>query len=105
MGSNAHDLLREVLKVLESGADFQLGPKGRHRDLPKRIKDELNPPDPPPLPRGWGPIVGRRSHYFRQGEERSLCGRIGFYFGGRDDGLHDSPDNCAECRRRRLRTP
>lgn len=31
-------LLQEILTVLESGADFQLGPEGRHRDLPTRMR-------------------------------------------------------------------
>ena len=31
--ATSNGLLREVLLVLEAGSDFQLGPKGRHRDL------------------------------------------------------------------------
>jgi hypothetical protein len=34
-------VLREILAVLEAGGDFQLGPKGKHRDLIQRIKKLL----------------------------------------------------------------
>lgn len=36
-------LLREILAVLESGADFQLGPKGKHRNLLDRIRKVVPP--------------------------------------------------------------
>ncbi len=39
---DARILLKEVLAKLESGADFQLGPQGRDRDLPVRIRAALN---------------------------------------------------------------
>lgn len=37
-------LLREVLVVLDAGASFQCGPKGKHHDLPRRIRDVLDAP-------------------------------------------------------------
>ena len=57
------------------------------------------------LEQGWGypPPGGRRSHYFSEGATESLCRRHGFYRGPREDNNHDSPDNCAECKRRRAK--
>jgi len=54
---------------------------------------------------GWGypPPRARKSHYFQVGDSESLCGKHGLYFGPREDYNHDSPDNCAECQRRRLK--
>lgn len=48
---------------------------------------------------GWGwPGNSRKAHYFESGELISLC--RGWMFGGsREDNNHDSPDNCASCKR------
>lgn len=49
---------------------------------------------------GWGKSpVSRKWHYFDTGGF-SLCGKIGFYFGPKEQGKDNSPNNCAECRRR-----
>lgn len=51
----------------------------------------------------WWPLNSRKAHYMVEG--RSLCGRW-MCFGTPselDDDKHDSPDNCAECRRRRVK--
>lgn len=59
---------------------------------------------PADLPAGWGmPQCSRKAHYFRAGDTMSLCNGVGFYRGPRDDTQHDSPDNCAQCRKRRAR--
>ncbi len=47
---------------------------------------------------GWSD-TGRKWHYFDEGG-RSLCGKWGFNRMPRQQGTNDSPDNCAECRRR-----
>lgn len=54
---------------------------------------------------GWGfPAQSRKAHYFviKAGDSvgMSLCGRWGFYGGATEQGKDDSPDNCAECKRR-----
>ena len=55
------------------------------------------------LSRGWRfPLNSRKAHYFLDGESISLC-RKWMYTGESEDTNHDSPDNCAECRRRRAR--
>lgn len=41
MSTQAHKLLREVLDVMERGADFQCGIKGKHRPLMEAIRAEL----------------------------------------------------------------
>ena len=47
---------------------------------------------------GWGfPLLSRKAHYFMRG--RSLCGKWGF-FGEVEPGNDDSPDNCAECKKK-----
>lgn len=55
------------------------------------------------LEEGWGaPGCSRKFHYFTKGG-RSLCGKIGFYFGvlDPDEGKETRlPDDCAECFRR-----
>lgn len=63
-------------------------------------EDNLNKRKP-----GWGkPACSRKWHYF-QGDNatRSLCGRVGFYFGSTETGSDDSAENCAECKKRKLR--
>ena len=50
---------------------------------------------------GWAfPNGSRKAHYFV--ETRSLCGKWGFYMGLTEDSNYESPDNCAECKRRRI---
>lgn len=52
---------------------------------------------------GWGfPGCTRKAHYFAKGEVISLCGKV-MYTGAREDFGHASPDNCCECKRRRLK--
>jgi len=58
VSEEARVLLLQVLATLERGGDFQLGPKGRDRDLPARIRAALNMrrgqdgPDAPPSEEG-----------------------------------------------------
>ncbi len=50
---------------------------------------------------GWGKSPASRVwHYFPAGESFSLCHKIGFYFGERDDTADDHSQNCATCRRK-----
>ena len=52
---------------------------------------------------GWGlPQCSRKWHYFTS-DGLSLCCKVGFYRGPREQGNDDSPDNCAECRKRKKR--
>jgi hypothetical protein len=52
---------------------------------------------------GWAlPGFSRKWHYFRK-DGPSLCGKVGFYFGAREQGNDDSKDNCAECRKRKAK--
>jgi hypothetical protein len=52
---------------------------------------------------GWGfPLNSRKAHFFTAGEIISVCGRM-MYSGERQDDNHNSPDNCAECRRRQAK--
>ena len=49
--------------------------------------------------KGWGfPLNSRKAHYFNN-DARSLCGKW-MYFGTLEDSNHNSPDNCAKCRRK-----
>ena len=52
---------------------------------------------------GWGVIRpgDRKAHYYR--ETTSLCRRVGFYQGPLDENDKPSPDDCAACRKERLR--
>lgn len=52
------------------------------------------------LTEGWKWIIeSRKWHYFRNG--RSLCGRWATLSNaGFETGNDDSPDNCAECKRK-----
>lgn len=54
---------------------------------------------------GWGfPLNSRKAHYFV--DTFSLCRKMGFYRGDLEQGNNNSPDNCAECRKRlAARTP
>lgn len=53
---------------------------------------------------GWGKSpASPKWHYFPEGESFSLCRRIGFYFGPTEEGNDDSSDNCAACKRKRLK--
>lgn len=52
-----------------------------------------------PLDEGWSPTNGPKWHYFAP-DGRSLCGKWGFNQMAREQGGDDSPDNCAECRKR-----
>jgi hypothetical protein len=48
---------------------------------------------------GWGaPACSRKWHYFRA-DGMSLCRKIGFYMGPREQGKDDHPDNCAACKK------
>lgn len=52
---------------------------------------------------GWGwPANSKKAHYFLEGSIRSLCGKWAFT-GERESGKDESPDNCAECKRRLLK--
>jgi hypothetical protein len=52
--------------------------------------------------RGWAwPLCSRKAHYFLPGEAISLCGKVMFTGGEREDDHHHSKDNCAECVKRR----
>jgi hypothetical protein len=60
------------------------------------------------IKRGWGkPGFGRKWHYFDErnpdGLSFSLCGNVGFYYGPLEEGNDNSPDNCAECKRRKAK--
>jgi hypothetical protein len=47
---------------------------------------------------GWGwPRISKKWHYFIN--KRSLCGRFAF-FGELEAGNNESPDNCADCKKR-----
>jgi hypothetical protein len=49
---------------------------------------------------GWGlPNGAKKWHYFTC-KGRSLCGGYGFYAGDTELGNDNSPDNCAECKKR-----
>ena len=54
--------------------------------------------------KGWGFVMNsRKAHYFN-GEGTSLCGR--WLILSRmhlEDDNHNSPDNCAECKRRKAK--
>lgn len=55
------------------------------------------------LKQGWGwPFNSRRAHFFEEGEIISICGKM-MFAGERTDNNHDSQDNCAECKRKRLK--
>jgi hypothetical protein len=50
------------------------------------------------IKKGWAwPSNSRKAHYFY--DTRSLCGRMAF-FGPVEGGNDESPDNCAECKKR-----
>ena len=53
---------------------------------------------------GWGLTIGGRKWHFYGADGRSLCGRAMFFGPHKnlDQGNDKSPDNCAECKRRRL---
>lgn len=58
--------------------------------------EKCNAPDA----KGWGKSpASRKWHYFNR-DSFSLCGKIGFYFGPVSDNLHESPENCAECKKK-----
>jgi hypothetical protein len=53
---------------------------------------------------GWGfPGNSRKAHYFGT-DGMALCHRWGLFRGSLDDTNHESPENCAECKRRRKRS-
>ena len=68
--------------------------------LPTEVRFRYAPTQPV---EGWTDLVNTTKwHYFRSG--RSLCGRWGLLDTiDLTQGADKSPDNCAECRRRRLR--
>lgn len=54
---------------------------------------------------GWGfPAASKKAHYFviKAGNAlgESLCGKWGFWGGETEQGNDNSPDNCAECKKR-----
>lgn len=50
---------------------------------------------------GWGLIQGAKKYHYFDTEGRSLCGRVlKFTDAGLEDSNDESPDNCAECKRR-----
>jgi hypothetical protein len=47
---------------------------------------------------GWGwPGLAKKAHYFE--DDYALCGKW-LFTGATVDSNHDSPDNCATCRRK-----
>ncbi|HDX3854813.1 TPA: hypothetical protein RXP54_003056 [Escherichia coli] len=53
------------------------------------------------LPAGWArPLVARKHHFFKTGENISICGRWLYLAHNREPDTFESPDDCAECRRR-----
>lgn len=47
---------------------------------------------------GWGfPGTSRKAHYFV--DMMALCRKWGFYNGPLEQGLDESPDNCAACKK------
>jgi len=51
---------------------------------------------------GWSwPMNSRKAHYFRMG--MALCGKMLYLGSILDQGNNKSPDNCAECRRKRIK--
>lgn len=77
-------------------------------DRPRRTQDgrcgncqpkEAPIPETPEMTEGWGVLTPRKAHYYRKGE--ALCGRRGFYRGPLEADDKPSPDDCAECRRKR----
>jgi hypothetical protein len=58
---------------------------------------------PEQLEPGWGKSpVSRKWHYFTP-DGMALCGRVGFFFGPREQGNDSHSDNCAECKRRKAK--
>jgi hypothetical protein len=64
-------------------------------------------PEPPlagptKVTEGWGfPGRSQKAHYFVHTD--ALCGKWGFYVGPLEIGNDGSPDNCAECKRRKAK--
>lgn len=55
------------------------------------------------LPQGWGfPMNSRKAHFFQKGSLKSMCMKW-LYAGPREDHSHESPDNCADCKKRRAK--
>jgi len=55
-----------------------------------------------PTKGGWGfPVNSRKAHWFKP-DGIALCGKWMFWNDNLDDSAHDSPDNCRECRKKRL---
>ena len=54
----------------------------------------------PIAPVGWShPTNSKKWHYFLEGDGKSLCCKW-FYLGHRESGNDESPDNCADCRKK-----
>lgn len=50
---------------------------------------------------GWGfPALANKAHYFSSGDATSLCNKW-MFTGPRVDGMHDHPDNCVVCMKKR----
>jgi len=50
---------------------------------------------------GWGwPMNSKKAHWFNNG--RALCGKW-LYMGALEEGNDTSSDNCAECKKRKLK--
>lgn len=57
----------------------------------------------PVLERGWGwPAKSKKAHFFLANDQKSLCGKW-LYWGPREDTTHESPDNCAGCKKSRAK--
>lgn len=54
---------------------------------------------------GWSPASPKKYHYFPANNSMSLCGRIGFFFGEREEGKNDHPENCKPCMKKLAGTP
>lgn len=53
-------------------------------------------------PKGWGfPGRSTKAHYF-DNDCDSLCRKWGWFFGDAEDTNDDHPDNCKECRKKKL---
>lgn len=54
------------------------------------------------LPAGWGwpTLTATKAHYWREGENRSLCGKYGRILVTVEPDNGPSPDDCKPCRRK-----
>ena len=52
---------------------------------------------------GWSLAVDGKWHYFQKNDSMSICRKIGFNFGEREQGNDTSPDNCKLCCKKLLK--